>query len=131
MTQEIYLASQIHSLQRHTLLCPQSNCGAGCPAAPLPKAPPGLAPRCCRSCPQPLLSSACCSLYTSPRPALEIQIQHLLVKVRCLLGFGIDLVATATFHNVANSNFSTWSTAFCVSCNSMHLIGEISKSWCR
>lgn len=69
----------------------------GSPAAPMHKAPAGVTPRSCRSCVQPLLFSTCSSLYTSPRPALEIQIQHLVVPVHYVLGFRIDLLATAFF----------------------------------
>lgn len=38
------------------------------------------------------------------------------------------MVATATFYSVANGNLSTWTLAFCISCNSVHNWMKSSKS---
>lgn len=73
-----------------------------------------------RSCVQPFLCSAPSNLYTHPQPALVVQTQHPVVPLHDLLGFRINLVATATFYSVANGNFSMWTLAFCISCNSVH-----------
>lgn len=38
------------------------------------------------------------------------------------------MVATATFYSVAYGNLSTWTLAFCISCNSVHNWMKSSKS---
>lgn len=43
-----------------------------------------------------------------------------VVPLHDLLGFRINPVATATLYSIANSNFSMWTLAFCISCNSVH-----------
>lgn len=43
-----------------------------------------------------------------------------MVPLYDLLGFRINLVATATFYSVVNGNLSTLTLVFCISFNSVH-----------